>query len=83
MGTVFEIGISTSSGESMQRVNSVEVVAGKGLVNDRYFKTDNNNSCQITLIESENIDNYNQLSGTSIPYLSFRRNIVTKGIRLN
>ena len=83
MATVFEIGISTSSGESMQRVNSVEVVAGKGLVNDRYFKTGNNNSCQITLIESENIDNYNQLSGTSIPYLSFRRNIVTKGIRLN
>ena len=83
MATVFEIGISASSGENMQKVNSVEVVAGKGLVNDRYFKTNNSNTCQITLIESENIDNYNQLSGTSIPYLSFRRNIVTKGIRLN
>ena len=83
MATVFEIGISTSSGENMQKVNNAEVVVGKGLVNDRYFKTDNNNSCQITLIESENIDDYNQLSGTSIPYLSFRRNIVTKDIRLN
>ena len=83
MGMVFEIGISTSSKESMQKVDSVEVVAGKGLVNDRYFKTNNSNTCQITLIESENIDYYNELSKTLIPYLSFRRNIVTKGIKLN
>ena len=83
MATVFEMGISTSSGENMQKVNNIDVVAGKGLVSDRYFKTGNSSSCQITLIESENIDDYNQLSGTSIPYLSFRRNIVTKDIRLN
>jgi len=83
MGTVFEIGISTHPGKEMQKVESIEVVAGKGLLNDRYFKDNNNNVCQITLIESENIEHYNRLSGTSLSYLSFRRNIVTKGIKLN
>ena len=33
--------------------------------------------------ESENIDEYNLNSNTKIPYLDFRRNIVTEGIKLN
>ena len=39
--------------------------------------------CQLSLIESENIDYYNLRYGLNIPYLDFRRNVVTKGIRLN
>ena len=30
-----------------------------------------------------NIDNFNKSSGTNIPHENFRRNIVTKNIRLN
>ena len=37
----------------------------------------------MSLIESENIDYYNLKYGLNIPYVNFRRNIVTKGIRLN
>ena len=38
---------------------------------------------QITLIESENIDYYNNKFKTNYSYLDFRRNVITKGIELN
>ena len=37
----------------------------------------------MSLIESENVDYYNTKFGLNIPYIDFRRNIVTKGIKLN
>ena len=37
----------------------------------------------MSLIESENIDEYNVRFGLDIPYINFRRNVVTKGIQLN
>ena len=83
MAKVIEIGITKNSKELMQKVNSVEAVAGKGLINDRHFMENNNKKSQITLIEIENINYYNQISLTSIPPISFRRNIITEGIRLN
>ena len=83
MGTVFEIGISTHPGKEMQKVESIEVVAGKGLLNDRYFKDNNESDLQITLIESENIDYYNRISNSQMPYINFRRNVITREIELN
>ena len=83
MSKVIEIAISENSGKVMKSVNSVESVAGKGLLNDRHFKEENEKKSQITLIEIENINHYNQISGTSIPSKDFRRNIITKGIKLN
>ena len=79
MANIFQIGITNQSKAKIQEVESVEAITGKGLVNDRHFGKNR----QITLIESEKIDNYNKLSGTLIPYLNFRRNIVTQGINLN
>ena len=83
MSEVSKICITNKSAEEMQEVNTVEVIASKGIVNDRYFNENNDQALQITLIESENIDYYNQISETNIPYISFRRNIITKGIQLN
>ena len=83
MSEVSKICITNKSAEEMQDVNTVEVIASKGIVKDRYFSENNNQDIQITLIESENIDYYNQISETNIPYISFRRNIITKGIQLN
>ena len=83
MSEVSKICITNKSAEEMEDVNTVEVIASKGIVNDRYFNENNNQALQITLIESENIDYYNQISETNIPYISFRRNIITKGIQLN
>ena len=83
MPKVIEIAISEKTGKIMRNVDSVELIAGKGLVNDRHFKENNEKKSQITLIEIENINYYNQISGTSILSKDFRRNIITEGIKLN
>lgn len=83
MGKVFEIAISQNFREIMKSVDNVETIAGKGLVDDRYFKEDNNKKSQITLIEVENINLYNSKFKKNIPYINFRRNIITEGIKLN
>ena len=67
----------------MRKVNSVEIIKGKGLIGDRYFREGNEEKSQITLIEIENINHYNQISGTNILPIDFRRNIITEGIKLN
>ena len=58
-------------------------MANKGVVGDRHFDNYNDPYCQLSLIESENIDEYNLKFGLNIPYLDFRRNIITKGLKLN
>ena len=85
MGKVLKIGISKNIGNKIQiqSLNEVEAIAGKGLINDKHFKDGNEVRCQITLIEIENINYYNRISNTTIPALSFRRNIITEGIKLN
>ena len=83
MGKVKEIAISQKFKGKMKSVNSIEVVAGKGVVNDRHFKEHNHKKSQITLIEIEHIHYYNKTFGTSILPIQFRRNIITEGIRLN
>ena len=59
------------------------MLSNKGVIGDRHFNEFNDPYCQLSLIESENIDYYNLRYGLNIPYLDFRRNVVTKGIRLN
>ena len=85
MGKVLKIGISKNIGNEIQiqSLNEVEAIAGKGLINDKHFKDGNEVRCQITLIEIENINYYNRISNTTIPAISFRRNIITEGIKLN
>ena len=83
MSKVFKIGITENNNKKVQDVNSIELVANKGIVGDRYFKDFSDPLSQLTLIESENIDYYNNKYNSNIDYLDFRRNIVTKGIELN
>ena len=83
MSNVIKICISDNFNNEMKILDSVEAIAGKGLKFDRYFKENNPKETQLTLIESENIDFYNEILNENIPYQNFRRNIITKGIRLN
>ena len=83
MAKVIEIAISQNFKEQMKNVNEIETVKGKGILNDRYFKHNNHKKCQVTLIEIENISFYNQISCTNILPKDFRRNLITKGIKLN
>ena len=83
MPKVLKIGITDKNNKEIKEVVSIEVLVNKGVIGDRHFKDFNDPYCQLSLIESENIDYYNLKYGLNIPYVNFRRNIVTKGIRLN
>tara|TARA_B100000029_G_scaffold497557_1_gene565278 strand:+ start:1916 stop:2359 length:444 start_codon:yes stop_codon:yes gene_type:complete len=83
MGKVIKIGIAPHKGAKINGLNSIDVIQGKGIIGDRTFKENNGLEKQITLIEIENINNYNNLLKTSIEPLDFRRNIITEGISLN
>ena len=83
MGKVLEIGISENKSNKIVNVDEVEAIKGKGLVGEKHFKEDNKKRSQITLIEIENINHYNKITGTRIPAINFLRNIITEGIRLN
>ena len=83
MAEVFKLGIAAKNNQPIKEVNSIEVLANKGIVGDRHFNEYNDPYCQLSLIESENIDYYNTKYGLNIPYTDFRRNVITKGINLN
>ena len=83
MGKVVEIGVTNSKGKQIKNVNEVEALKGKGLLNDRKFRQNNQKQCQITLIEVENINYFNNKSKTNIPPVNFRRNIITENVKLN
>ena len=83
MAKVFEIAITQNFKGKMETVNNINVIAGKGIMGDRYFKENNDKKNQITLIEKENIDYFNKLNNTEIKSVEFRRNIITEEVRLN
>jgi len=80
---VYKLGISINNNQPINEVKSIDVLANQGVIGDRHFNKFNDPYNQLSLIESENIDYYNIKYGLSIPYIDFRRNIITKGIQLN
>ena len=83
MAEVFKLGIVNKNNQRIKEVEFIHIIANKGVVNDRHFKDYNDPYCQLSLIESENVDYYNIKYNLKIPYIDFRRNIVTSGIQLN
>ena len=83
MGKVVKIGISKTKGSEIFSLDKIDVIKGKGLLNDRKLNDNNEKDKQITLIEIENINSYNSKFKTNIEPLNLRRNIVTKDINLN
>ena len=83
MAKIIKLGISKNNNQKIQEVEKIELLSGKGVVGDRHFDENNDVRNQVTLIESENIDYYNNKFNTDYSYLDFRRNVVTKGIQLN
>ena len=83
MSEIIKIGLTKNHNQEIIEVTEIDLVAGKGIVGDRHFKDFNEPFNQLSIIESESIDKYNFKNKLNIPYLNFRRNIVTKGISLN
>ena len=83
MSKVLKLGITNTNNKRIKEVKKFEVIENKGVIGDRHYNDFNDPYCQLTLIESENIDYYNSKYGLNFSYLEFRRNIITKGIQLN
>ena len=83
MSYVIKLGITNINNKKIKEVTSIKVLKNKGIIGDRHFNEYNDPYCQLSLIESENIDFYNSKFGLNIDYIDFRRNIITKGIKLN
>jgi MOSC domain-containing protein YiiM len=86
-GAVVKIFVAPSGGVAMQAVEEIEAVAGRGLRGDRY--SDRNgywtgvDECEVTLIESECIEEIRAKTGVSVTEGEHRRNLITQGIRLD
>ena len=83
MSEVLKLGITKNNNLTINNVETIDVIKNKGIFGDRYFSEFNDPYNQLSLIESENIDEYNFRFGLNIPYKDFRRNVITKGILLN
>jgi MOSC domain-containing protein YiiM len=89
--TVVGIYTTTASGMALRSVVEAVLKAGKGVVGDRYYlgtgtfsgKLPIKPDAEVTLIESEEIDRFNEITKLSKTPGEFRRNIVTRGVRLN
>ncbi len=86
-GVVEEIYIAPEGSAAMERVEEVRTIAGCGIEGDRYcegtgFWTRYGDVCEVTLIESEDLDYIENELGISVKNGEHRRNIVTSGIRL-
>lgn len=81
--TVETICYSPAEAAAMQAASAIEVVAGAGIVGDRYFSTQHKKEGkQITLIEAEEVEGFNARNGTRLSLTDPRRNVVTRGVRL-
>ena len=65
MSKILEIGITKINNATIENTETIELVEGKGIEGDRYFKDFNDIRSQITLIESENIDFFNSTASQS------------------
>ncbi|QDT78996.1 MOSC domain protein [Gimesia maris] len=77
------IFISPEPQADQEQVERIELVASQGIVGDRNFGKANCPGQNLTLIESEEIENYNQTYQQNLPLAGTRRNMITRDVRLN
>jgi MOSC domain-containing protein YiiM len=85
-GLVEEIYTTGKGSSPMERVEEILAVAG-GLEGDRYkegtgYWTRYGDVCEVTLIEGENLDEIEKEAGLRVKNGEHRRNLVTRGVRL-
>ncbi len=82
--TVAALCFSASKSAPMSIVDRIDVVAGTGIVGDHYFSAEQRYPGQnLTLIEAEEVDAFNARTGKQLAPTDPRRNIVTRGVRLD
>ena len=85
VASIEHIFVAAAKGEPVQSVNAVEALSEQGLRGDRYALAPNRAApdYQVTLIEIENIEAFAQTACLPLTPGMPRRNIVTRGVRLN
>jgi len=83
MGKIEAINITNISEDNTFYVNQAILEKGKGIVNDRYYGNFKKKKEQVTLINLEEINNFNNQIKENIDAKNFRRNIIVSGIKLN
>ena len=83
MGKIEAINITNISEGNTFYVNQAILEKGKGIVNDRYYENFKEKKEQVTLIDLEDINNFNIQIKQKIEAKDFRRNIIVSGINLN
>ena len=86
-GVVEGIYVAREGSATMERVDEARTIEGCGIEGDRYcegtgFWTPYGDVCEVTLIESEDLDYIQRELGITVENGEHRRNIVTSGIRL-
>jgi MOSC domain-containing protein YiiM len=90
-GKLLAIAIARVAKGPMETAQQVEVVAGEGLMGDRYgagigaaqFKGHRKPENEVTLIAKEAIEAANDEYNYTIAHLDTRRNLLTEGVPLN
>lgn len=90
-GQVVAIYLASEASGPMRAVPIAQLDQGRGIVGDRYYegtgtfsgKLRGKPDAEVTLIESEEIDAFNRAAGLSLDHGALRRNVVTRGVRLN
>lgn len=88
---ILEILLAENAGEILRSHPTATLEAEKGIVGDRYYSAQGTFSdnfkdtpgSEVTLIEQEQINAFNAVSGLNYLTTDFRRNIVTEHINLN
>jgi MOSC domain-containing protein YiiM len=84
-GSVEHIHIADVTGGPIRALDAVDAVAGVGLAGDRNHRLDGENKPgrDLTLIEAEEVETLARDHGLRLSPGESRRNITTRGIRLN
>ena len=81
--TVERIFIGPAAGEPQRECEAIVVVAGSGIEGDRYFGRHDEPGQNLSLIEAEELEAFMRERGGPEDLSASRRNLVTRGVRLN
>ncbi|HKT83613.1 MAG TPA: MOSC domain-containing protein [Solirubrobacterales bacterium] len=88
-GSVEHIHVAAHAGAAMAAKQEVRAIPGRGLEGDRYFtgigrwSETPGGAREVTLVEAEELGNLLALDGIRLDPGATRRNVTTRGIRLN
>lgn len=82
-GRVLGVCLSATEGGVTGEVSEAMATAGAGLEGDRYCTFGASAETQLTLIQIEAVNEFNEAFTANLPATAFRRNVITEGVDLN